>query len=94
MCSLRLAFASKHRQPLSELKPGERGVVARVASHDGHRVDRLVALGVTPGASITVLQMFPGVVFLCDQTELAIERAVASAILIDLEPPVTVPAPK
>jgi len=29
-----------------------------------------------------VLQTFPGVVFLCDQTELAVERAVAETILV------------
>jgi len=31
-----------------------------------------------------VLQTFPGVVFLCDHTEVAIEPAVAGAILIEL----------
>ena len=49
------------------------------------RVDRLLALGVTPGATVTVLQTFPGVIFLCDQTELAVERTVAEAILIDVD---------
>jgi Fe2+ transport system protein FeoA len=48
------------------------------------RVDRLVALGVTPGATITVLQTFPGIVFLCDQTELAVERAVADSIVVNI----------
>lgn len=48
------------------------------------RADRLVALGVTPGAPVRVLQTFPGFVFMCDQTELAIEPAVAGAILIEL----------
>ena len=85
MCSLRLAYVSNHRRPLSDLNPGERGIVARVAHHNDQRVDRLLALGVTPGATIVVLQMFPGIVFLCDQTELAIEHAVASAILVDLQ---------
>jgi Fe2+ transport system protein FeoA len=39
-------------------------------------------LGVTTGAPIVVLQTFPGVVFLCDQTELAVERAVAETIFV------------
>jgi len=43
---------------------------------------------VTPGAEIEVLQTFPGVVFRCDETELAIEPAVARAVLVDvLAPP-------
>ena len=45
-------------------------------------VERLVVLGVTAGAAVTVLQTFPGIVFLCDQTELAVERAVADTILV------------
>jgi Fe2+ transport system protein FeoA len=48
------------------------------------RADRLMALGVTPGATVTVLQRFPGVVFLCDHTELAVEPAVARAIVIEV----------
>ena len=84
MCSLHLAYVSDRRRPLAELSPGDRGVVARLAHPDRHRVDRLHALGVTPGARIVVLQTFPGIVFQCDQTELAIERGVGSAILIDL----------
>jgi len=56
--------------------------VREVRSHANGRTDRLLALGVTPGATVTVLQTFPGVVFLCDQTELAVERGVADAILV------------
>ena len=67
---------------LAALEPGESGTVHHVAAHRGGRVDRLLALGVTPGASIVVLQTSPGIVFLCDQTELAIERSVAESILV------------
>jgi Fe2+ transport system protein FeoA len=49
------------------------------------RAERLAAMGVTPGATVTVLQTFPGVVFECDQTELAVERLVARSILVELE---------
>jgi Fe2+ transport system protein FeoA len=49
------------------------------------RAERLAALGVSPGASVRVLQTFPGIVFECDQTELAIERAVARSILVVVE---------
>jgi Fe2+ transport system protein FeoA len=76
---------SKQSHRLSSLRPGGRGRVARVSLGNADRADRLTALGVTPGASITMLQRFPGVVFLCDQTELAVEPAVADAILVDLD---------
>lgn len=82
MSSVRLAFSSDGTRPLSALREGARGVVVEVRAHAAGRADRLLALGVTPGASVIVLQTFPGVVLLCDQTELAIERGVAEAILV------------
>ena len=71
---------------LSAAEPGTRGCVIRVAVENRERASRLAALGVTPGASVHVLQRFPSVVFMCDQTELAVEPAVAEAILIEIEP--------
>jgi len=72
-------------QPLSALAPGSRGTVIRVTRDLTSRAERLAALGVTPGAQVSVLQTFPGVVFECDQTELVIERLVARSIWIELE---------
>jgi DtxR family Mn-dependent transcriptional regulator len=64
------------------LAEGARGVIVDVLTHSELRAGRLLALGVTPGARIEVLQTFPGIVFLCDQTELAVERDVAAAIFV------------
>ncbi len=82
MSSVRLAFSSDGARPVSSLREGARGVVVEVRAHAEGRADRLLALGVTPGASVIVLQTFPGIVLLCDQTELAVERQVADAILV------------
>lgn len=72
-------------QRLASLGVGARGVVLRVLRDDAERAERLKALGVTPGARIRVLQRFPGFVFECDQTELAVEPSVARAILVEPE---------
>ena len=82
MSSVHLAFSSDGLRPLSALAEGARGIVVEVRWHNGGRTDRLLALGVTPGATVEVLQTFPGIVFLCDQTELAVERAIADAVLV------------
>ena len=82
MSFIHLASGSERSQPLSALAEGARATVSHVRAHRGDGVDRLSALGVTSGAAIVVLQTFPGVVFLCDQTELAVERAVADVILV------------
>lgn len=72
-------------RPLSSLPAGTRGRVARVVRDLTPRAERLAALGVSAGASIRVLQTFPGIVFECDQTELAVERLVARSVWIELE---------
>lgn len=68
------------------LRPGARGVVLGVVPDVGGRTERLAAVGVTAGAVVTVLQVRPGVIFRCDETELAVEPIVAAAILIELLP--------
>jgi Fe2+ transport system protein FeoA len=79
-CTL-LTFTSK-TVPLSSLPVGAHALVHGVSEPQSGRVERLLALGITAGAVVTMLQRFPGVVFFCDQTELAVERTVADAILV------------
>jgi DtxR family Mn-dependent transcriptional regulator len=79
-----MSRSSEALYPLAALPPGTRGRVVRVIRDLTGRADRLAALGVTPGASVRVVQTFPGIVFECDQTELAVERAVARSILVSL----------
>jgi Fe2+ transport system protein FeoA len=71
--------------PLSRLRPGTRGHISKVTRDLTGRTERLAALGVTRGAAVRVLQTFPGIVFECDQTELAVERGVARSILVEVE---------
>ena len=85
MSSMQLAFSSDGVRPMTALEVGGRGVVVEVKGRTPEcatRADRLLSLGVTPGAIVTMLQTFPGIVFLCDQTELAVERAVADGVLV------------
>jgi Fe2+ transport system protein FeoA len=70
---------------LAHLPPGASGRIVRILRDLTGRSERLAALGVTTGATVRVLQTFPGIVFECDQTELAVERAVAGAILVYVE---------
>ena len=78
-------MSTRRQMTLDCLTPGTRGRVSRVARDLTGRAERLAALGVTPGAAIRALQTFPGIVFECDQTELAVERAVARSILVDID---------
>jgi len=84
MSSMSSVSRSDSLRRLNTLRPGQRGVVVRVACEDRGRAERLASLGVTPGAAVRLLQRFPGFVFQCDQTELAVELGVARAILVEL----------
>ena len=79
----RVAKIESH--PLASLKPGSHGRIVRVARDLTSRAERLAALGVTAGETVRVLQTFPGIVFECDQTELAVERTVARAIFVEVD---------
>jgi len=78
-------LSSERLRPLSALPAGACGHVVRVQRDLTSRAERLAAMGVSPGATIKVLQTFPGIVIECDQTELAIERLVGRAIWIELD---------
>jgi DtxR family transcriptional regulator, Mn-dependent transcriptional regulator len=80
------------RQAREELKPivvsseqlmaGESARVAYLSSGEHGRLLRLSALGITPGATIRLLQRWPSFVFQCDQTEIALEQDVARHIYV------------
>ena len=86
LCSDAPAGVAPAGTRLADTRPGTRGIVMRIVGGAGANADRLIALGVSPGAEITVLQTFPAYVFACDQTELAVEHAVARAIVIEVLP--------
>jgi DtxR family Mn-dependent transcriptional regulator len=80
------------RQAREELKPivvssdqlpiGESARVAYLSSGEHARLLRLSALGITPGATVRLLQKWPSFVFQCDQTEIALEEDVARHIYV------------
>lgn len=72
------------RTLLASMRAGSSGYVHSVGRDLAGRRERLAALGVTPGALVRVLQTFPVIVFECDQTEIAIERAMARVVSIEL----------
>jgi|WetSurMetagenome_2_1015567.scaffolds.fasta_scaffold121133_2 Fe2+ transport system protein FeoA len=83
MSSISSVSGFEHGRRLAALDVGETAIVLRVLRDNPERAERLKALGVTPGARVRVLQRFPGFVFECDQTELAVEPVVARAILVE-----------
>jgi Fe2+ transport system protein FeoA len=60
---------------------GDRVIVGSVEASPA-RVDRLAALGILPGVELRVQQTRPVVVIECDETVLALEREIASEVLV------------
>lgn len=71
-----------HR-PLTDALPGTRVVVTRFAAElPPHQLETLMSYGLVEGRPIVVLAQQPATVVLLDHTELAMERMVATSILI------------
>jgi len=62
-------------------RPGERVVVGEVKGAPA-RVDRLASVGILPGVELRVQQTRPVVVVESDETVLALERDIASDVVV------------
>ena len=70
--------------PLSQLLDGQNGKVAYIYAPKLDQLQKLTAMGILPGAEISVLQSFPAHVFQVGQTQFAVDREVADAIYVRL----------
>lgn len=68
--------------PLSAMQKGETGAIAYLSSRQPETVQKLMALGALPGASLEVIQLFPSVVFQVGQTQIAVDSALAADIYV------------
>lgn len=68
---------------LAALRDGESGIVARVASDRPERAVKLSALGLMPGARLTLVQRRPAVVVRIAETTIALDREVADDIHLE-----------
>ena len=70
--------------PLSQLSPGQKGKVAYVYAPESNKLQKLMAMGVLPGAPVSLIQNFPSYVFQVRQTQFAVDKEIADAIYIRL----------
>ncbi|MEE9399571.1 MAG: metal-dependent transcriptional regulator [Dehalococcoidales bacterium] len=88
-CKKERALAQKLVSPLSRLDQGRSGKVAYVYAPETSQLQKLMAMGVLPGAPINVIQTFPSYVFTVGQTQFAVDREIAEAIYVRLVDPET-----
>jgi DtxR family Mn-dependent transcriptional regulator len=70
--------------PLSKLLPGQQGKVAYVYAPEAARMQKLIAMGIMPGALIRLVQKFPTYVFEAGYTQFAVDEQIADSIYVRL----------
>jgi DtxR family Mn-dependent transcriptional regulator len=83
-CQQEQTGAQKLVSPLSQLAPEQKGKVAYIFADESSKLQKLIALGIHPGAPITLIQSFPSYVFQAGQTQFAVDKEIADAIYIRL----------
>jgi DtxR family Mn-dependent transcriptional regulator len=83
--------ASRERQsgivfPLSEMPAGGEGEIAHLDTTDPSSFQKLLSLGLMPGARTRVLQTFPSFVVRVGEGEVALDRETAAQILVRTAP--------
>lgn len=68
--------------PLSKLKPGEKAKIVYVLTHNHPQLHKLMSLGVVPGTTIVVHQVFPSFVIQVEETQIALEEDIAKEIYV------------
>ncbi len=70
--------------PLSRLSQGQKGKVAYIYAPESSKLQKLMAMGLLPGAPINLIQSFPSYVFQIRQTQFAVDKEIADAIYVRL----------
>ncbi len=83
-CQQKRIPAKKLVSPLTQLTQGQQGKVAYVYAPESGQLQKLMAMGILPGASVTLIQSFPSYVFRAGQTQFAVDKEIADAIYIRL----------
>ncbi len=76
--------AGKAVSALSDLVPGQGGVIAYLHSGRRQMMQRMLAMGAIPGARIVLVQKFPSYVFRMGERQIAVDRETAQDIYVRL----------
>lgn len=71
--------------PLNELKVGQKGRIAYVHLHNPQHLQKLMAMGVLPGAALHVKAVYPSIVFEAGYSQFAVDEAIAGEIFVRVE---------
>ncbi len=90
-CHQEQTQAQKVVAPLSQLAQGQKGKVAYIYAPESSKLQKLMAMGILPGAPVTLIRSFPSYVFQAGQTQFAVDKEIADAIYVRLVAQETTP---
>jgi DtxR family Mn-dependent transcriptional regulator len=70
---------------LVEMRPGQKGSIAYLNAQDQARLQKLLAMGILPGAELELKRRSPTFVFQVGYSQFAVDENVASAVFVRLE---------
>lgn len=73
---------SKVISSLDNVAVDQKGKVAYIHTQDQKKLQKIMAMGVLPGMSITLIQKFPSYVFQVGHSQFAIDKELAAAIYV------------
>lgn len=71
-------------KPATRLKRGQEGTIAMLGTDDGSMLKKLMSMGVLPGVHFKMLQSYPAYVFQAGYTRLAVDKEIASVIIVNM----------
>ncbi|SHH77466.1 ferrous iron transport protein A [Caloranaerobacter azorensis DSM 13643] len=69
--------------PAVKMKSGEEGIIAELDTDSKSILRKLMAMGILPGMKLKMIQTFPSYVFQVGYTQVAVDKEIASVILIN-----------
>jgi DtxR family Mn-dependent transcriptional regulator len=81
-CFKGLDKASRIVVALSQLEQDQAGRIAYIHTKGRGRLQKLMAMGITPGMQLHVIQKFPSHVFQIGQTQIAVDEEIANEIFV------------
>lgn len=81
-CRKGFTKTSKVVVPLSQMETNQEGRIVYIHSKARGRLQKLMAMGVTPGMKIQVIQRFPSHVFQMESAQIAVDEEIADEIFV------------
>jgi ferrous iron transport protein A len=69
---------------LTEIKKGHECIVTEIITKDDSILRKLMSMGILPGVKLRVILTFPAYVFEAGYTRVAVDKTIASAIIVDV----------